>query len=165
LPDGGASQIVIAAGSSIGHPPAPSTGTGAVKPRARLVSGRTEYNTIVGASDLPRNGNGHIGPDELDFRKVIEPVNTQGVAVLKQKHRIRSEFRPGEQEQMENNSADGGERIKSRKREVTSRTPPAEISPHCDAAKRGVFRIGQHPGICVAVDHDTRFTGGGIGNQ
>jgi len=64
---------------------------------------------FVGAIDLARYDIGHIGPDELSFREVIEPVNPLGVAVLKQKHRTRSVFRPGEQEQMVGAEIEHGE--------------------------------------------------------
>ena len=55
---------------------------------------------FIGAVDLARYAVGHIGPDELGFGEVIEPVNALRVAVLHQEHRTRTVFRPREQEQM-----------------------------------------------------------------
>ena len=55
---------------------------------------------FVGAVDLARYAVGHVGPDELGFGEVIEPVNALRVAVLQQEHRARRVFRPREQEQM-----------------------------------------------------------------
>ncbi len=53
---------------------------------------------FVGTVDLARCAIGHVGPDELGFSEVIEPVNA--VVVLQQEHRARTVFRPREQEQM-----------------------------------------------------------------
>ena len=55
---------------------------------------------FVGAIDLARHAIGHVGPDELGFGEVIEPVNALRVAILQQKHRARRVFRPREKEQM-----------------------------------------------------------------
>jgi hypothetical protein len=55
---------------------------------------------FVGAVDLARYAIGHVGPDELGFGEVIEPVNALGVAILQQEHRTRTVFRPREQEQV-----------------------------------------------------------------
>ena len=51
---------------------------------------------FVGAVDLARYAISHIGPDELSFGEVIEPVNALRVAILQQEHRARTVFRPGE---------------------------------------------------------------------
>ena len=37
---------------------------------------------LVGTVDLARYAIGHVGPDELGFREVIEPVNALRVAAL-----------------------------------------------------------------------------------
>ena len=50
----------------------------------------------VGTVDLARNTVGRVGPYELSFGEVIEPVDTPRVAILEQKHRIRKTFRPRE---------------------------------------------------------------------
>ena len=55
---------------------------------------------FIGAVDLARYAVGHIGPDELGFGEVVEPINALRVAVLQQEHRTRTVFRPREQEQM-----------------------------------------------------------------
>ena len=55
---------------------------------------------FVGAVDLARYAVGHIGPDELSFCEVVEPVNALRVVVLQQEHRARRVLRPREQEQM-----------------------------------------------------------------
>jgi hypothetical protein len=55
---------------------------------------------FVGTVDLARYVIGHVGPDELGFGEVIEPVNALRVAILQQEHRIRRVFRPREQKQM-----------------------------------------------------------------
>ena len=55
---------------------------------------------FVGAVDLARYAVGHSGPGELGFGEVIEPANTQRVAVLEQEHHVRRIFLPREQEQM-----------------------------------------------------------------
>jgi len=49
---------------------------------------------FIGAVDLARHAVGHIGPDELGFGGVIEPVNPLRVAVLHEEHGIRQIFRP-----------------------------------------------------------------------
>jgi hypothetical protein len=55
---------------------------------------------LIGTIDLACYAVGHPGPDEQGFGKVMEPVNTLRIAILKQKHRARLVFRPREQEQM-----------------------------------------------------------------
>jgi len=55
---------------------------------------------FVGAIDLARYAVGHIGPDELGFGEVMEPVNTLRVEVPQQEHRARRVLRPREQEQV-----------------------------------------------------------------
>ena len=65
--------------------------------RADRVDHEVEF---VGAIDLARYAVSHVGPDELGFSEVVEPVNTLSVAVLQQEHRARTVFRPREQEQM-----------------------------------------------------------------
>lgn len=55
---------------------------------------------FVGAVDFARYAVGHVGPDELGFSKVVEPVNTLRVEVPQQEHRTRRVLRPREQEQM-----------------------------------------------------------------
>ncbi len=49
---------------------------------------------FVGAVDLARYAVGHIGPDELGFGEVIEPVNALRVEVPQQEHRARRILRP-----------------------------------------------------------------------
>jgi hypothetical protein len=51
---------------------------------------------FVGAIDFARYAIGHVGPDELGFGEVVEPVNALRVAILLQKHRARRVFRPRE---------------------------------------------------------------------
>ena len=55
---------------------------------------------FIGAVDLARYAIGHVGPDELGFGEVIEPVNALRVAILQQEHCTRRVFRPREKEQM-----------------------------------------------------------------
>ena len=43
---------------------------------------------FAGAVDLARYAISHMGPDELGFAEVIEPVNALRVEVPQQKHRI-----------------------------------------------------------------------------
>ena len=54
----------------------------------------------VGAVDLARYAVGHVGPDELGFGEVIEPVDPLRIAVLHEEHGVRRVFRPRDQEQM-----------------------------------------------------------------
>ncbi len=49
---------------------------------------------FVGAVDLARYAVGHIGPDELSFSEVVEPLNALRVEVPQQKHRARRVLRP-----------------------------------------------------------------------
>ena len=53
---------------------------------------------FIGAVDLARYTISHVGPDELGFGEVIEPVNALRVAILQQEHRARTVFRPREEE-------------------------------------------------------------------
>ena len=69
---------------------------------------------FVGAVDLARYAVSHIGPDELGFSKVIEPVNALHVAILQQEHRARTIFRPREQEQMIGAEVEHGRNKKQR---------------------------------------------------
>ena len=55
---------------------------------------------FVGAIDLARYAVGHIGPDELGFGEVMEPINALRVEIPQQEHRARRVLRPREQEQM-----------------------------------------------------------------
>lgn len=43
---------------------------------------------LAGAVDLARYAVGHVGPDELGFGEVIEPVNALRIEVLQQEHRV-----------------------------------------------------------------------------
>ena len=67
---------------------------------------------FVGAVDLARHTISHVGPDELGFGEVVEPVNALRVAILQQKHRARTVFRPREQEQMIGAEVEHGEKTK-----------------------------------------------------
>ena len=51
---------------------------------------------FVGAVDFARYAVGHIGPDELGFGEVVQPINALRVAVLQQEHGARTVFRPGQ---------------------------------------------------------------------
>ena len=53
-----------------------------------------------GAVDLARYAVGHVGPDELGFGEVIEPVNVLRVEVPQQEHRARRVRRPREQKRV-----------------------------------------------------------------
>ena len=55
---------------------------------------------FVGAVDLARYTIGHVGPDELGFGEVIEPVNPLRVAVLHEEHGVRRIFRPRDQNEV-----------------------------------------------------------------
>jgi hypothetical protein len=55
---------------------------------------------FVGAVDLARHAVGHIGPDELGFGEVIEPVNALRIAVLHEEHGVRRVFRPRDEDQV-----------------------------------------------------------------
>ena len=68
---------------------------------------------FVGAVDLARYTISHVGPDELGFGEVIEPVNALRVAILQQEHRARTVFRPREQEQMIGAEVEHGKKTKS----------------------------------------------------
>ena len=68
---------------------------------------------FVGAVDLARYAIGHVGPDELGFGEVIEPVNALRVEILQQEHRARTVFRPREQEQMIGAEVEHGEETRS----------------------------------------------------
>ena len=78
----------------------------------------------VGAVDLARYAVGHVGPDELGFGEVIEPVDSLRIAVLHEEHGIRRVFRPRDQEEMIGAEVEhGGE--KGRKANL----PPASAAP------------------------------------
>ena len=49
---------------------------------------------FVGTVDLARYAIGHVGPDELGFGEIVEPVNALRVAILQQEHSIVRVFRP-----------------------------------------------------------------------
>ena len=48
---------------------------------------------FIGAVDLARYAVGHVGPDELGFGEVMEPVNALRVEVPQQEHRARRVLR------------------------------------------------------------------------
>ena len=54
----------------------------------------------IGAVDLARYAVGHIGPDELGFGEVMEPVDSLGIAVLHEEHGVRRIFRPRDQNEI-----------------------------------------------------------------
>jgi hypothetical protein len=64
---------------------------------------------FVGTVDLARYAISHVGPDELGFGEVVEPVNALRIAILQQEHRARTVFRPREQEQMIGAEVEHGE--------------------------------------------------------
>ncbi len=53
-----------------------------------------------GAVDFARYAVGRLGPDELGFGEVVEPVNLLGVEIPQQEHREERVFRPREQNEM-----------------------------------------------------------------
>ena len=84
---------------------------------------------FVGAVDLARYTISHVGPDELGFGEVIEPVNALRVAILQQEHRTRTVFRPREQEQMIGAEVEHGGENKGRR--------PAKVPAPLAAPLRG----------------------------
>ena len=48
----------------------------------------------IDAVDLARYAVGHVGPDELSFGEVVEPINPLRIAILHEEHDIRRIFRP-----------------------------------------------------------------------
>jgi len=64
---------------------------------------------LVDAIDLARYAVGHVGPDELGFGEVIEPVDSLRIAVLHEEHGIRRMFRPRDQQEMVGAEVEHGE--------------------------------------------------------
>jgi len=79
---------------------------------------------FIGAVDLARYAVGHIGPDELGFGEVIEPVNPLRVAVLHEEHGIRGIFRPRDQDEVI-----GAEVEHAGQKGRESELPPASAAP------------------------------------
>jgi hypothetical protein len=79
---------------------------------------------FIGAVDLARHAVGHIGPDELGFGEVIEPVNPLRVAVLHEEHGIRRIFRPRDQDEVI-----GAEVEHAEQKGREPKLPPASAAP------------------------------------
>ena len=89
---------------------------------------------FVGAVDLARYTIGHIGPDELGFGEVIEPVNTLRVVILQQEHGAGRVFRPREQEEMI------GAEVEHRKRKGRRWQDPRPIGSAVEGLAGGLLR-------------------------
>jgi hypothetical protein len=92
---------------------------------------------FVGAIDLARYAVGHVGPDELGFREVVESINSPCIAVLHEEHGIRRIIRPRDQNEVIGAEVEHGERRagainprppQQRRCGVSRRTPPAGLS-------------------------------------
>jgi hypothetical protein len=71
--------------------------TAVFRVRADRFDNQVEF---IGAVDLACDAVGHIGPDELGFREVIEPVNALGIAVPHKEHGVRRVFRPRDEDEV-----------------------------------------------------------------
>ena len=90
----------------------------------------------IGAVDLARYTISHVGPDELGFGEVIEPVNALRVAILQQEHRARTVFRPREQEQMIGAEVEHG----GRNRRAETSEDPRPIGSAVEGLRGGLLR-------------------------
>ena len=82
---------------------------------------------LIGAVDLARYAVGHVGPDELGFGEVIEPVNPLRIAVPHEEHGIRRIFRPRDQEEMIGAEVEHGREQKEREGELPLRLVSAVV--------------------------------------
>jgi hypothetical protein len=133
---------------------------------------------------------GHVGPDELGFGEVIEPVNPLRIAVAHEEHGIRRIFRPRDQEEMigaevEQEGSEGNRRSgrgtpappRQRRCGVSRRTPPTGLSSQRGAwpgpalgffGRRNRILIGLTQAVAaqqedLGVFHQTVGDGGGDG--
>jgi hypothetical protein len=91
----------------------------------RIQADRFDHEVeFVGAVDLARYAIDHVGPDELSFGEVIEPINATCIAVLHEEHGVRRIFRPRDQNEVIGAEVEHGER-----RAGAIKLPPASAAP------------------------------------